>query len=155
MRFHRRGTRQLSEPAFDGHTQEYYAALREAQDGGYRPERDAAGWVAFCVDAHLVQAQQRLAQIEKAAGRWAYLEQLIESRNWPERLVIALEQSLTGRTERSRYGEEADVSPATASGDFRRLLDAGLVEQHGRGRTVSYLASDTLRDAVEGASEQG
>jgi len=137
------------------HTQEYYAALREAQGGSYRPERDATGWVSFCVDAHLAQARQRLAQVEGAAARWKHLEELVESRNWPERLVIALEQSLVGGTERSRYGEEAEVSPATASADFRRLLDAGLVEQRGRGRNISYLASKLLRDAIKRASDRG
>lgn len=133
------------------HTQQYYAALREAQGGSYQPERDATGWVAFCVDAHLVQARQRLAQIEAAATRWAYLEDLVESRTWPDRLAIALEQSLAGGTDRSKYGEEADVSPATASADFRRLLDAGFVEQRGRGRNTSYLASERLRDTIKDA----
>jgi len=137
------------------HTQDYYAALREAQGGGYRPERDAAGWVSFCVDAHLTQARQRLAQIKRAAARWAHLEELVEGRNWPDRLVIALEQSLAGGTERSSYGGEAEVSPATASADFRRLLDAGLVEQRGRGRNISYLPSKLLHDAIKGASKAG
>jgi Fic family protein len=134
------------------HTQEYYAALREAQNGSYQPDRDASGWVAFCVNAHLAQAKQRLAQIEAAAARWAFLEELVKARQWPDRLVIALEQSLAGGTERRRYGEEAGVSPATASADFRRLLDAGLVEQRGRGRNIGYLASELLRDAIKGAS---
>ena len=133
-----------------GHTEEYYAALREAQGGSYRPQRDASGWVSFCVDAHLAQARRRLEQIEAAAGRWAALEKLVEARNWPERIVIALEQSLAGGTDRARYGEEADVSPATASADFRRLLDAGLVDQRGRGRNTTYLASERLRQLNDG-----
>jgi Fic family protein len=131
------------------HTQEYYAALREAQDGSYQPDRDASGWVSFCVEAHLAQARQRLAQIEAAAARWASLEELVAARNWPDRLVIALEQSLVGGTDRGKYGEEADVSPATASADFRRLLDAGLVTQRGRGRNISYLASERLHDTIK------
>lgn len=130
------------------HTQDYYAALREVQGGSYQPQRDASGWVEFCVEAHIAQAQQRLAQIEQAAARWEHLEGLVEKRGWPERLVIALEQSLVGGTERSKYSEESDVSPATASADFRRLLDAGLVRQRGRGRSISYLASEDLRAAV-------
>jgi hypothetical protein len=44
------------------------------------------------------------------------------------------------------------VSPATASADFRRLLDAGPVEQRGRGRSISYLASELLREAIKGKS---
>lgn len=127
------------------HTENYYSALRETQGGSYRPERSAAGWITFCVEAHIAQARARLAQIDAAAARWGHLERLVAERNWPDRLVIALEQSLAGRTDRSTYGAEADVSPATASGDFRRLVDAGLVVQHGLGRNVSYVAAEDLR----------
>ncbi|HEX3736274.1 MAG TPA: Fic family protein [Solirubrobacterales bacterium] len=130
------------------HTQDYYAALREAQGGSYQPGRDASGWVGFCVRAHIVQARQRLAQIEQAATRWGRLEELVTARGWPERIVIALEQSLYGGTERSAYAEEADVSAATASADLRRLLDAGLVEQRGRGRNIGYVAGRRLREMV-------
>jgi Fic family protein len=130
------------------HTPAYYAALREVQAGGYRPERNASSWVAFCVEAHIVQAKQRLAQIEAAASRWEHLEALVAERGWPERLTIALEQSLIGGTDRARYSVEADVSPTTASADFRRLLDGGLVEQEGRGRNTSYRASGALRSRL-------
>jgi len=130
------------------HTQEYYAALREAQGGSYQPDRDATGWVTFCVEAHIAQARARLDQIEQAAARWDILEELVAQRGWPDRLVIALEQSLAAGTSRGAYGEEADVSPATASADFRRLTDAGLVVQRGRGRNVVYVATDALRANV-------
>lgn len=132
------------------HTSDYYAALRDTQGGSYQPARDATGWVAFCLEAHLAQARQRLAQIEQAAARWQRLEEQAESHSWPDRIVIALEQSLLGGTDRSRYAEEADVSPATASADLRRLVDAGLVEQRGRTRNLSYVASDSLRAAARG-----
>ena len=128
------------------HTQDYYAALREVQGGSYQPQRDASSWVAFCVEAHIDQAQQRLAQVKQAAARWEQLEALVEGRGWPDRLVIALEQSLHGATDRTRYAEEAGVSPATASADFRRLLDAGLVSQSGRGPSSRYTASEQLHD---------
>ncbi len=133
------------------HTEEYYAALREAQGGSYQPQRDASGWVTFCVKAHIAQARARLAQIDQAAARWSHLEGLVGGRGWPERLVIALEQSLAGRTDRSTYAAEADVSPATASGDFRRLVDAGLVARQGRGRNVSYVAAEDLRKGAAAA----
>lgn len=128
------------------HTRDYYAALRETQGGSYQPERDATGWVAFCLDAHIAQANSRLTQVEQAASRWQRLEELVAERGWPDRIVIALEQSLLGGADRSKYAEEADVSPATASADLRRLLDAGLVDQRGRGRSSGYVASDELRD---------
>jgi Fic family protein len=129
-------------------TPAYYAALRETQAGSYQPERDASGWVRFCIEAHLAQARQRLAQIEAAAARWDRLERLVGEHGWPERFAIALEQSLLGATDRATYSTEADVSAATASADLRRLLDAGLVEQRGRGRNTRYGASASLRAEI-------
>lgn len=129
-----------------GHnTQAYYDVLRKVQGGKYQPGRDASAWVRFCVQAHIEQARRRLAQIAEAGERWAQLESLVERRGWPDRLVIALEQSLFQGTDRAAYAAEADVSFPTASGDFRRLLDAGLVDQHGRGRSTRYVASRALR----------
>jgi Fic family protein len=135
------------------HTAAYYAALREVQGGGYNPQRDAGGWVEFCVEAHIAQGGQRLAQIGAAGARWQRLEELVGERGWPERLVIALEQCLSGGADRGGYAQEADISPATASADFRRLLDAGLVLQRGRGRSTRYEASEDLHAAVASALE--
>ncbi|HEX3608605.1 MAG TPA: Fic family protein [Solirubrobacterales bacterium] len=127
------------------HTSDYYAALNEAHGPTYQPDRDASNWVAFCIKAHLSQARQRLAQIKEAAARWTHLEELVKSRNWPDRLMIALEQSLMGGSDRTSYAAVAGVSPATASADFRRLLDTGLVEQERVGRNVRYRANEYLR----------
>jgi Fic family protein len=134
------------------HTPEYYSVLQRVQGGGYSPERDASEWVAFCVEAHIEQAGRRLDQITQASKRWNYLEHLVENRGWPDRLVIALEQSLIGGTDRGTYEAEAGISTATASNDFRRLLDGGLVAQVGRGRSTRYVASDELREQVEAAT---
>jgi len=129
-----------------GHnTQQYYAVLRQVQAGSYQPERDAGPWVRFCVNAHIEQARQRLEQMAQAASRWTALEQLVEARGWPDRLVIALEQSLFDGVERAAYATEAEISLATATSDLRRLLDAGLVTQVGRTRSTRYVASDELR----------
>ena len=135
-----------------GHnTASYYRALRETQGGSYRPERDATGWVGFCLDAHIVQAEKRLEQIGQAAARWSSLEALVEEHGWPDRFVIALEQSLFEGASRLAYSTEAGVSLVTAGGDFRRLLDAGLVAREGRTRNTRYVASEALRGEVERA----
>jgi Fic family protein len=132
------------------HTRAYYAALQEAHgETTYEPARnDASGWVEFCIEAHLLQARRRLAQIEEAGARWSSLERLVRDREWPDRLVIALEQSLAGGSDRGVYTSETEVSPATASADFRRLIDAGLVVRQGRAGKVRYEASGTLREAL-------
>jgi hypothetical protein len=126
----------------------YYSALQAAQGGGYRPQRDASPWVRFCVAAHVEQAQLRLEQLSAAGSRWAYLEDLVERRGWPDRLVIALEQSLFHGTDRAAYAAEADISTATANLDIRRLLDTELIVQQGRGRATRYVASDDLRGEI-------
>lgn len=80
--------------------------------------------------------------------RWSYLERLIEERSWPDRLAIALEQSLFDGTDRASYSSEADVSTPTASNDLRRLLDAGLIAQQGRGPSTRYVASEHLAEQI-------
>lgn len=133
------------------HTTDYYRVLQAVQGGRYQPERDASEWVRFCVEAHIAQAKRRLDQLAEAGARWRFLQSLADGRGWPERLVIALEQSLFEGTDRASYEREAEVSSATASNDFRRLLDAGLVVQTGRGRNIRYHASDDLRTTVAAA----
>jgi len=138
-----------------GHTADYYEALNEAHGPTYEPARDVTGWIAFCIGAHLAQARRHLTQIEDAAARWARLEDLIGGRGWPDRLVIALEQSLIGGTDRSAYASEAEISAATASADLRRLVDAGYVDVEGRGRSVRYVPTERLGRAakVDGLSQ--
>jgi Fic family protein len=125
-------------------TSAYYAALQAVQGGSYQPARDATPFVRLCVEAHLAQARRRLRQLAEAGARWAYLEKLVEQRDWPDRLVIALEQSLFQGTDRAAYAAEADVSAPTASSDLRRLLDAGLISRLGRGPATRYGASEKL-----------
>jgi len=126
-------------------TEAYYAVLQGVQGGSYQPERDAGAWVRFCIEAHIEQARRRLDQLAEASARWEALEELVAQRGWPERLAIALEQSLFGGVDRSSYTAEADVAAPTASIDLRRLVDADLVVQQGRGRSTRYVASDHLR----------
>ncbi len=123
----------------------YYATLQKVQGGVYQPDRDAATWVRFCVEAHIQQALRRLEQLAEAGARWSALEALVAGRGWPDRLVIALEQSIFTGVDRASYTAEAEVSAPTASNDLRRLLDAGFVVQRGKGRSTRYVASEGLR----------
>jgi len=130
------------------HTAEYYDVLRQVQGGAYHPARDATPWVRFCLAAHIEQARGRLRQVSEAGRRWALLEALAAERGWPDRLVIALEQSVFAGVERAAYAVEAGVSPATATSDLRRLSDAGLVVQRGRTSSTRYVASAALRARI-------
>ena len=69
------------------HTHAYYAALNRAHGGTYQPKKGyATGWVEFCVEAHLMQARRRIAQIEETGVRWSLLERLVERRDWPDQV---------------------------------------------------------------------
>lgn len=137
------------EPYLAAHKPGYYAALGEAQGGAYGRWGTAEGWLRFSVRAHIEQAERRLALLAAAARRWTLLEELAGERGWPDRLVIALEQAVvTGRLSRATYAQEANVSPASASADLRRLVDARLIEQEGRGRSTRYRPSEGLRQRV-------
>ena len=96
------------------HTPEYYAALQAAHGDHYQPGGDVSTWVSFCLEAHLVLGRRRLEQIEYAGRRWLLLEEMVEDRNWQDRMVIALEQVLVGGSNRTKYATEAGVSSATA-----------------------------------------
>jgi Fic family protein len=133
-----------------GNTSAYYAALLAVQGGSFQPERDATPFVRLCVEAHVAQARRRIGQLAEAGARWAYLEKLVEQRGWPDRLVIALEQSLFQGTDRALYVAEADISTPTASSDLRRLLDAELISRRGRGPATRYVASEQLARDVRG-----
>jgi Fic family protein len=130
------------------HTAAYYEQLQIAHGPTFDPTRDVSHWVEFCLAAHLDQAKRRLAQIEQAAARWARLEAVVEQRGWPDRFVVALEQALFGACDRTAYAREADISAATASSDLRRMTEAGLLIQRGRGPATRYEPSDALRAAV-------
>ncbi|HMJ35163.1 MAG TPA: Fic family protein [Baekduia sp.] len=132
-------------------TPTYYSVLEEVQGGSYQPDRDATPWIDFCVAAHFGQVNRRMEQLETAARRWQFLEELAGARGWPDRLVIALEQSLFGGAERAAYAAQADISLPTASGDLRRLVDAGLVTQQGRTRSTRYMATDLLHQQLRRA----
>jgi Fic family protein len=137
------------------HTADYYRVLQEVQGGAYHPERDATAWVRFCLTAHLDQSTRRLRQIQEAGQRWTLLEHLAAERRWPDRLVIALEQSLFSGAERAAYSAEAGVSLATATSDLRRLADAGLVTSSGRTSSTRYLATPQLRAVIADGVDAG
>ncbi|MBC7460542.1 MAG: Fic family protein [Thermoleophilia bacterium] len=137
------------EPYLAAHTRDYFAQLQAAHGGVYDPSIDAGDWVEFCVRAHIEQAVSRLAMYERAAARWAALTAIIDGGDWPERMIIALEQALFGGTSRSSYAREADVHPNTARSDLQQLMEAGHVDRTGRGPATRYVPSSSLMAEVD------
>ena len=122
------------------HTQDTSPPSAETQGGGLPAAARCVGWISYCLDAHSLKHVVAYRQVEQAASA---------GRTGGDRRDSRLARSRRNRTRAKparghrpgSYCEEAEVSPATASADFRRLLDAGLVTQRGRTENITYLAS--------------
>lgn len=136
------------EPWLAANTTAYFEQLDRTHATVYDPTKSARDWVKFCIRAHVEQGRVRLAQVTAIAARWRVLEALVRDRGWPDRLVIALEQSLHGGATRASYSHEAEVHENTAQTDLRRLVDARLLERTGRGPSTSYVATEYVRQAI-------
>ena len=114
----------------------------------YDPARDATSWFESCRAAHINEGSSFRQRAATIAARWSALEILATARGWPERTVVAMEHALTGELTRAPCAGELAIPVATASSDLRRLVDAGFLEQVGKGRSTSYVASASLRAVV-------
>jgi Fic family protein len=132
-------------------TREYYAVLAQVGGGSWMPENDASLWVSFNLRAHYIQAQTVLRRVKETRRLWEELEALANREGLPERTVPALYDTAVGfRVRRSKYEADADVEPATAGRDLRRMVDAGLLVARGQTRGRRYVRSERLRTIYEG-----
>ncbi|MCP9488841.1 MAG: Fic family protein [Solirubrobacteraceae bacterium MAG38_C4-C5] len=129
-------------------TEAYYATLQKVHGGAYQPERDAAPLgAALRPGPHRTGPTPARADcrgrcpmvLPRGARRAAQLAR--PARHRPRAGPLP-------RGRRASYAAEADVSAPTASNDFRRLVDTGLIVQRGKGRTTRYVASESLRNDV-------
>ena len=135
------------EPYLGRHTREYYAVLEKVQGPAFDPRRDASTWVEFCIEAHAFEATERRRWLEIAYARHDFCERLAHDQGYPERFVIALDQSLLGLpVTNADYRREAGIASPTATQDLQRLRHDGWLDQEGGGRSVRYKASKKLQE---------
>ncbi len=119
----------------------YYAALGEAQGGNYQPDRDAHGWVRFCLRAHHLQAQTVERRLEIAREVWRVLADQVAAAGLGERTVAALYGATRpDGVRRITYARDEGLTRDQAVRDLQGLKKAGLIEEVGHGRTQRYLA---------------
>lgn len=128
-------------------TQRYYDILAEVGGGRWLPERDAAGWIDFCLAAHLQQAVTVGRRLRDTARLWDELEEELSRRGLNDRMISALYEAAVGLTVRaSRYRDLADVSAVVASRDLAVLVQEGFLTPIGEKRGRRYVASDRLKE---------
>ena len=79
------------------HTPAYYAALRAVQGGSYHPSGTPRSGSRSASTPISPRRGGGLPRSRRRRARWERLEEIVGSHGWPERLVIALEQSLDRR----------------------------------------------------------
>lgn len=123
----------------------YYSVLAEVGAGSWHPERDARPWVRFCLRAHYHQALTLLRRSREMNQLWDTVEELIQKRRLPDRMIPALADAAYGRRLRNTtYRTATDVSEAVAGRDLKTLVEAGLLEKQGENRGRYYVASPEL-----------
>jgi Fic family protein len=143
-------------------TQRYYEVLGSVGEGRWNPENDARPWVRFCLEAHYIQAMSVLRRARESERMWADLETLLEQRRGlPERSIQGLFDATLGlrvrnssyRSVLKRFGSE-EISHQVATNDLRALVEAGLLEQHGKKRGTYYMAAERLEEIRSRARER-
>jgi Fic family protein len=132
-------------------TQRYYGVLAEVGQGSWHPENDARPWLRFILTAHLRQARTMLARIRDSERLWVGLEKLVEQNRLHERVIPLLFDAAVGlrvrnATYRASMEESGDepITEQTASRDFQRLIEAGLLEPNGERRGRYYTATPVV-----------
>jgi Fic family protein len=132
-------------------TQRYYDVLAEVGQGSWQPENDARPWLRFILTAHLRQARTMLARIRDSERLWVDLEKLVEQNRLHERMIPLLFDAAIGlrvrnatyRASMQESGEEP-ITEQTASRDFQRLTEAGLLKPNGERRGRFYTATPVV-----------
>lgn len=128
-------------------TQAYYSVLAEVGAGSWHPERNARSWVRFCLRAHYHQALTLLRRSREMNRLWDAVEELIQRRKLPDRMIPAVADAAYGRRLRNTtYRTATDVSEAVAGRDLKTLVEAGLLEKQGENRGRYYVASPELTE---------
>jgi Fic family protein len=129
-------------------TQTYYDVLNRVGHGSWQPANDSRPWLRFMLTAHLRQARTMLVRIRESERLWVNLEKLIQRHQLPERVMLPMFDATVGlRVRNATYrasleesGEDS-ITEQTASRDFQRLVEAGLLVASGERRGRFYTAS--------------
>ncbi|WP_354642938.1 Fic family protein [Kitasatospora camelliae] len=130
-------------------TYRYYDVLAEVGGPVWTPDRDTLPWVRFCLRAHHQQAQSVERQVNTTREVWTALDEAVEQRGWPDRMLYALYPTAMGnRLRRATYQTDAELSEQQAQRDIRELVRAGWLIAKGEAQGRYYTAGPDLPEAI-------
>jgi Fic family protein len=123
-------------------THRYYDQLADLGQV-WEPWRDTLPWVRFCLRAHHQQAQTVERRITVTAAVWSRIEEELDRRKLPDRMIYALYPVALGhRTRRAVYQKDAELSEQQALRDIRDLVRADWLEARGEAQARYYVAGE-------------
>ncbi|WSJ66767.1 Fic family protein [Kitasatospora sp. NBC_01302] len=130
-------------------TYRYYDVLAEVGGPVWTPERDTLPWVRFCLRAHHQQAQTVERQVQTTREVWSALDEALEQRGWPDRMLYGLYPAAMGnRVRRATYQTDAGLSEQQAQRDIRELVRAGWLLAKGEAQGRYYTAGPDLPEEI-------
>jgi len=144
----------ITEPAFSSieewlgaNTDDYYRVLAITGAGSWHPDRDCGLWLSFNLRAHHMQAQTMQRRFRQANALWAALGELAIEHSLSDRVTDLLFDALLGyRLRRTTHVKRAEIEERTATRDFKRLVDLGLLKAVGETRARHYVAAKRLQE---------
>lgn len=144
----------ITEPAFSSieewlgaNTDDYYRVLAITGAGSWHPDRDCGLWLSFNLRAHHMQAQTMQKRFRQANALWEALGELAIEHSLSDRVTDLLFDALLGyRLRRTTHVKRAEIEERTATRDFKRLVDLGLLKAVGETRARHYVAAKRLQE---------
>lgn len=135
---------------FERHYEEYIDGLFAVSARG-----DWNGWIRFCLEATIRQAQRTAARIDQlVALRQDYLGRLAKGRG-SVRLTAIVESLLERPLVRvADLPARFDITYPTAASDIKRLVKAGILRELQTAGTRTYLAPDIFRIVYDEVVEE-
>lgn len=138
-------------------TVDYYRALRDIQQGSWRPHGETLPWVRFCLRAHHMQAQRVRRRLAEAGEVWTLLEEQVDAERLHQRCVSALYQVFVSRRlRRGTYQGDESLSQGQAARDLRELAARDWLTPYGETKGRFYAPGPRMeRVKAEFASRVG
>jgi len=137
------------------YTQGYYDILGQVGTDMWSPDQDARPWVRYCLTAHYIQSHSVRSRLRRAEQLWDRLEGAVAAADVDPRAVggihdVTLGKAITNSSYRAgvKISTGDTIGPKTASTDLARLVDAGLLEARGGGRSAHYVMSAEIAASV-------
>lgn len=122
---------------------DYYNALESAQKGTL-DITDWLDWFLSCLIRSIDWARQALHEVLRKARVWRSLKDVQLNERQHKIMNKLLDGDFFGNLNAPKYAKMTDCSPDTANRDLAHLVECGVLEKSGKGKSTKYTLKDLL-----------